>query len=110
MSFSVNILPQAEQDVAQILNYLFERSPDGAHHWWDAFQQAVDGLVRDPEAYGLAPETGLLGYQIRQFLFKTRRGRNYRGVFTIVDGTVYVLRIRAPGLPPLHSGDVRSVC
>jgi len=35
----------------------------------------------------------------RQFFFKTPHGRTYRGVFTVVDDEIRVLRVRGPGRP-----------
>lgn len=38
-----------------------------------------------------------LGREIRQLLFRTRKGRTYRALFDIQGKTVRVLRIRGPG-------------
>jgi len=78
----------------------FLRSPLGAHRWWTAFEEAAKLLIRDPHSHGFAPENGLSGLEIRQFLFKTPQGRIYRGVYTTMENKVRILRVRGPGQPP----------
>ncbi len=106
MTFRLRILPRAELDAQHIFDWLRARSPDGAVRWWFAFDEAVHKLTEHPNGYGLAPESGLASTEIRQFLFKTRRGRRYRGVFVIHGDEVQVLRIRGPGQPPLQSDEL----
>jgi hypothetical protein len=65
-------------------------------------------LVRNPLAYGLAPENEYVDYELRQFFFKTRRGRTYRGVFTVVADEIRVLRIRGPGQALLRRDEIET--
>ena len=58
------------------------------------------------DGYGLAPEDEFTDAKLQQFLFKTRRGRTYRGVFVVVDNEVRILRIRGPGQPPLEADEL----
>lgn len=106
MTFRLRILPRAEQDAQHIFDWLKARSPDGAIRWWLAFDEAVHNLVEHPHGYGLSPETESVPYELRQFLFKTRRGRHYRGVFVVVGDEVRVLRIRGPGQRPLQNDEL----
>lgn len=106
MTRRVNILPRAARDVQSIYAWLCERSPDGALRWWDAFEHAVERVAANPQGPGLAPEDELFSWELRQFLFKTRRGRTYRGVFTIVGDGIRILRVRGPGQPPLEADEV----
>lgn len=80
MTFKLQILPRAERDVQQIFNFISERSSAGAHRWWAAFQDASHRVASNPHAYPVAPEQLISSFELRQFLFKTRRGRTYRGV------------------------------
>ena len=51
----------------------------------------------------LAPEDGHGDTEIRQLIFKTRRGKPYRMLFTILGGVVFVRHVRGPGqdlVPP----------
>ncbi len=106
MTFRLRILPRAEQDAQHIFDWLRTKSTDGAIRWWFAFDEAVHKLVDHPYGYGLAPETESVPYELRQFLFKTRRGRRYRGVFVVVGDEVRVLRIRGPGQRPLQQDEL----
>lgn len=106
MMFRLRILPRAEQDAQHIFDWLKAESPDGAIRWWFAFDEAVHNLVEHPHGDGLAPETKSVPYELRQFLFKTRRGRRYRGVFVVVGDEVRVLRIRGPGQRPLQQDEL----
>ena len=64
-------------------------------------------VVEHPRRFPLAPENSLatLG-EVRQFLFKTRRGRTYRAVYVIMDDEVRILRVRGPGQPPLTDDEM----
>lgn len=106
MSFRVRILPRAERDAQQIFHWIEERSPEGASRWWDAFETAVETLAASPSGYGLAPEDELTDHKLQQFLFKTRRGRMYRGLFVVVNDEVRILRVRGPGQPPLETDEL----
>jgi plasmid stabilization system protein ParE len=106
MSFHVRILPRAERDAQQIFHWITQREPQGAVRWWTAFEAAVGKLADSPWSYGLAPEDKFTDAKLQQFLFKTRRGRTYRGVFIVVNNEVRVLRIRGPGQPPLEADEL----
>lgn len=45
----------------------------------------------------LAPENGYGDTEIRQVIFKTRRGKTYRLLFTIRDNVVFIRHVREPG-------------
>jgi plasmid stabilization system protein ParE len=106
MTLKLKILPRAADDVQCIFDYLAKHSPQGAADWWDAFdsaaQEATRGLVEHP----LAPENGSTPFELRQVIFKTRAGRRYRFVFTIVDNELRIVRVRGPGQPSLKSDEV----
>lgn len=101
MTFRLRILPRAERDAQHFFDWLASRSYDGAVRWWFALDDAIHKLIEHPHDYGLAPESESVRCELRQFLFKTRRGRRYRGVFTVIGDEVLVLRIRGPGQIPL---------
>lgn len=82
------------------------KSPQGAAAWLQAFEDAATKLAHHPESYAFAPEARQLGRDVRQFLFKTRRGCTYRGVYIIVGDEVLILRVRGPGQPPLQVDEI----
>ncbi|MBD3676280.1 MAG: type II toxin-antitoxin system RelE/ParE family toxin [Planctomycetaceae bacterium] len=97
MSYQVVILSKAEEELQQILNWIKDRSQEGAKSWLVAFQQATELLKHDPLARSKAPEDEFMDWEIRQFLFKTPRGRSYRALFTVVDREIRILHVRGPG-------------
>lgn len=101
MTQRLNIFPRAEQDAQKIFDWIAERSPQGANSWFAALEAATQKVLHDSSIYALAPENELVNCGLRQFLFKTRQGNLYRGLFTVVDDEVRILRIRGPGQPPL---------
>jgi plasmid stabilization system protein ParE len=106
MAFTVRTLPRAEFDAQQIYDWISERSPDGARRWWDAFLVANDNLKHDPVRYSLAPEAQFCNREIRQFLFRTRRGKYFRLLYVIVETEVRIIRVRGPGQPDLSPDEL----
>jgi plasmid stabilization system protein ParE len=106
MTRRLKIFPRAEQDAQKIFDWIHERSAQGAHHWFSALESAVEKVRRDPQIFALAPESRFVPGDLRQFLFKTRQGKVYRGLFTVTDDEIRVLRIRGPGQPPLSPDEI----
>lgn len=95
--FTVRLLWRAERDVDHILAWLSDRSPRGAASWLRAWDETFVILETSADEYGLAPESGSQSLEIRQVLFRTRRGRDYRAIYTIQNDDVFVMHIRGPG-------------
>jgi hypothetical protein len=82
---------------------LNERSPQGATSWLRRWDETFAILESAADEYGLAPENECLEFEVRHILFRTRKGRDYRALYTIQGTDVYIMHIRAPGqdlLPP----------
>jgi plasmid stabilization system protein ParE len=101
MSFVVRELPKARQDKDSIFRWLADRSPAGALAWLDAYDSLVDRLRHDAASFALALENADCELEVRQGLFKTRRGRVYRTLFFIEGEEVFILRVRGPGQAPV---------
>ena len=97
MTFKKRLLAQAEAELREIFWWIKERSPDGAARWLAAFESATESTLRNPISQPIAPEDALVDYEVRHFVFKTRRGHRYRAVYTVVDDEVRILHIRGPG-------------
>ena len=106
MKFTVVVLHRAKDDAEGIFHWIGERSQQGAAQWARVYRDALLALRVNPDQHGLAPESDEIGLPIRQKLFKTRRGRTYRLVYTIVGDEVRVLRVRGPGQAPITAEDV----
>src|ERR1700722_10197944 len=97
MTRDIKISERAATDVVRIARWLHDRSPRGAAAWRDAFWAAVFRIAGDAERFSLADESAHLGLPMRDALFKTRRGRQYRIIFDFTEQAVYILRVRQPG-------------
>lgn len=97
MKFRVKALRRAEADIRQISNYIFTHSPQGADAWLNAYKEAVDRLSESATSYSAAYENDHFEIEVKQTLFKTKHGRVYRLLFTIVGHEVRFLRVRGPG-------------
>ena len=97
MTYTVVILPRAENDFAVLYDYIAKRSPQGAAHWVNAFHASLKRLEQNPFLFPLAPESSDSEYDVYQLIFKTRRGNPHRVLFTVRDDHVFIRHIRGYG-------------
>ena len=97
MKFKIRLLWRARRDLDHIVTWLYERSPKGAEAWHNAWKDTFRLLQDTADRHGLAPESDGHPLEIRQIAFRTRRGRDYRALYTIQRDEVFVMHIRAPG-------------
>lgn len=71
----VRELRKARQDVESIFCWIRKRSASGAVAWLDAYDALLDRLKEDAASSAMAPEAADFDFEVRQALFKTRRGR-----------------------------------
>ena len=64
----------------------------GAASWFNRFTETRYRLAVDADKRPIAAESTYVDYDIREVLFKTRKGKPYRLVFTILDEEALVLR------------------
>jgi plasmid stabilization system protein ParE len=103
MKFNIRLLWRAERDLDHIVTWLYQRSPRGAEAWHNAWKDTFRLLQETADRHGLAAESEGHPFEIRQISFRTRRGRDYRALYTIQGEEVLVMHIRAPGqalVPP----------
>jgi plasmid stabilization system protein ParE len=106
MTLRVRTLRRANADILSITDYIYQRSPQGAATWVNAFEKAKRRLADNAVGCSEADENHRFEIELKQSLFKTRRGRVYRLVFTIVDDEVRILRVRGSGQGPIEPGDI----
>lgn len=95
--FRITIQPEAERNISAIVARIAERSRQGARRWREALAKALDRLRREADSLPLAPEAGRFDTEVRDLLFKTRRGLAYRILFTVESDEVHILFVRGPG-------------
>jgi toxin ParE1/3/4 len=106
MKYDVVVLQRAEADVRHIVQWIADRSIQGANSWLDAYEELIDRLANDPNACPTAMENSDCQIALKQALFGTRHGQSYRAVFTIVGDQVRVLRLRGPGQLPIREDEL----
>jgi plasmid stabilization system protein ParE len=89
VSYSLAIEEEAEQDIEAIVAWMAQYSPEKATLWGFEIQEAIESLQTFPFRCPLARESETFGAAIRHLLFG-----KYRILFTVIDETVYVLRVR----------------
>ena len=99
MIYTVVVPRKVEREIDTIADYIAKQSKSGVVSWLTAYEKALDTLRNRPEACSLAPEDEHFDHQdIRQHLFKTRKGKLYRLVFRIESpNIVRLLAVRGPG-------------
>jgi plasmid stabilization system protein ParE len=105
-TYRVVVQGRVQRDVDSIIAWLTKRSPVGADRWAAAFESAKSLLAEDPVRYPLIDEKVRVRYVLRDTLFKTPKGKNYRAIFTIVGDEVRILRIRRPAQRPIRGRDL----
>ena len=97
MPYHVSLTPQAESDLDTILDYIQQRSTQGAQAWFFRWLDVLDLLRESPERQSLAPENSDHDETIYNVIFKTRYGNPYRCIFLIRDDVVHALHLRGCG-------------
>lgn len=105
MKFVVTVMKRA-WDADRSFEWFAACSPQGAIRWHHAFEETLMELESNADQFAVAAESAAVGVEVRQKLFRTRRGRTYRLLFTIVDREVRVLRVRGPGQPTVSRDDI----
>lgn len=108
MRFRLRILPEADGDISRIYLWIAAKSSVGAVTWYRRLSEVVESLSEQPFGWGPAPEGPLVGRDLRQANFKTRRGRMYRLVFEVCGDEILILHVRGPGQPLLGQDEVRT--
>jgi plasmid stabilization system protein ParE len=106
MKYNVVALRRADADIRHITDWIAARSLPGAEAWLEAYEQLFPRLAEQADSFAAALEDPDCNVRLKQALFRTRHGRTYRAVFTIVGDEVRILRIRGPGQPPLRDDEL----
>jgi tetratricopeptide (TPR) repeat protein len=70
------------------------------------FDEAIASLKKNPLQEPLAPENEEFPEEVRNIMFRTRKGRNYRAIFLVMGDEVRILRIRGAGQDTLRAGEL----
>ncbi len=86
--YKVRIYPSAEQDLAEIVNYLNTLSPDVAFRYYDMLVEEISGLSTMPERCPHPRDLALTAKGYRYLIVK-----DYLVFYMVVGDTVQIHRI-----------------
>ena len=105
MTFRIEITERALADRNRCFDFICERSPVGALNWLDAFETAVATLLKNPH-FGIAPESANSPESIRQKVFRTPQGHQYRLLYVIRKALIVVIHVRGTGQDVMVSNEI----
>ena len=97
MSLQVQFSQRAKRDVREIQSWIKGRSSQGAANWLASLERAVIQLTEFAVSSPAAPEADEIGVDLKQRMFKTRRGNSFRLLFIVRGDTVHILAVRGAG-------------
>ena len=90
MVYRVRILPGALQDARNYYEFIATYSPETAVTWFEGLFEVVDSLSTMPKRCPIAPETALIGLEIRCLGYQ----KFYRILYSIDEDIVRIHHIR----------------
>ena len=107
MRYVVKILPRAEADIERNSQWWADHhNIDQAVKWFFAVRSQIFSLEEFPESHAISYENDEFSYEIREKLVGLGSRPSYRAVFTIRNGTVFVVAVLAAEQDRLQPGDV----
>lgn len=105
MTFTVEYTLNAQREIEESFLWIQERAPRAAEKWRDELIGKVEALAVNPHFHPVAPESSRFPREIRQMLFRKRRGQ-FKVFYTIVEKRVIILSVRHSMRKPLEEGDL----
>ena len=105
MNHRVLVTPIADAEAMGAFRWYADRSATVAERWYEGLTKAITSLAKNPGRFPVSREDSTaLGCEARLLLYGRRRGV-FRILYTISDGTVWVLRIRHSARGPIHPSE-----
>jgi len=108
VTFTVRELRKAKADKRAIFTWLHERSPQGAFAWLAGYDEMLERVATSDDSLAAAHEHRDLEMDVKQTLFKTRRGCVSRALLIIEGHEVFILRVRGPGQATVDADDLET--
>jgi plasmid stabilization system protein ParE len=90
MVYQIKITPSALTSAENIYLWLNAENPQAAAEWFNGLFEALDSLITMPKRCVIAPETALVGDEVRCLYYRTF----YRILFCIEANTVIIHHVR----------------
>ena len=93
MNYRVIIQPTAFQEIETSYRWMCDNlSPEVANNWYYEFQDTIASLQKFPNRSSQAPETKVIGREIRQIWIGKKR--KYRVLFVVEEDVVAIIHVR----------------
>ncbi|MEH2230300.1 MAG: type II toxin-antitoxin system RelE/ParE family toxin [Nostoc sp.] len=93
MSYQVLIQPTAFQEIETSYRWMCDNlSAEIANNWYYELQDAIASLQEFPNRCSIAPESSVIGREIRQLW--VGKQRKYRVLFVVEENVVAILHVR----------------
>lgn len=107
MSYQLHLAKRAERDRDEAFEwYVRNYSEAFAVDWYCGLSRAIRSLADNPERCGFVRENERFPFDVRELLYGKSRKNRHRILFTLTEGSVYVLHIRHTARDELASGDL----
>lgn len=108
MSFRLLLTDEAADLLFAIAERYAETSQslEVAIAWYDGFIEDLESLEQNPFRCAVAPENGLIDFEVRELLYGSGKQLTHRAIFRIVENRIEVLTIRHHAQRPLQHGDL----
>ena len=107
MTFEVSFKSKARRDINKEASYQYrKRGPHAELRWVGEMDRVEWLLAADPHRYPQADEAEELGLDSRELSIGGRRGTAHRVLFTVVDNSVIVQRVRQAAQDRLTEDDL----
>ena len=93
MNYQVIIQPTAFQEIETCYRWMCDNlSPELANNWYYEFQDTIASLQNFPNRCSKAPESKVIGCEVRQIWIGKKR--KYRVLFVVMEDVVAILHVR----------------
>lgn len=105
MAFNVQLTASAQNDIAETLDFLTERTPAHASKWFEGLFEALETLREMPIRQGLIAEASRLKRPLRALPYAA-----HRVVYEVDEAQqiVFIVRIYHSSRAPLRAEDVHG--
>lgn len=107
MKFELFLTDRTRADILRNAEWWAENhSPDQSIVWFDAIYLQLEHLRTMPERFPFAPESSLLGIEIREMPLGIGNRPSYRAIFKIDSNEVHVLTVRRASQDAITTSDI----
>lgn len=94
MEFTVTLTRKASRELHKVADWYDNERAGLGERWLRGMRRAISSLSKNPDRFGLAHESDLFEYDLRELYYGVARRKTHRALFRISKSEVIVLGIR----------------